>query len=274
MNGHFDVGLPRWAVMWALAFAIYAGLKLLSWSFRSSGRTCGWKHAAYLLAWPGMDASVFLFTPASDVVRPRRSEWAAAIGKTGLGLSIFLVAIRMSWTAEAYVVGWAGMVGIVMTLHFGLFDLLSCGWRRCGVQAAPIMNSPVLAGTVSEFWSRRWNMAFRDLTSRFVVRPLRRPLGASGAVAAGFVISGVIHDAVMSIPAGAGLGSPTLYFILQGAAVFAERSAVGRRWGLGRGKTGRVFAWVTVLGLAPLLLLHRPFVECVVAPFIAALGEL
>jgi hypothetical protein len=258
--------------MWAVAFAIYAGLKFLSWVYRLSGHASLRKHAAYLLAWPGMDANAFLFTRAEAVVRPARSEWFTAWTKLSAGVLIALLAIRESASSDPYLVGWAGMMGIVLTMHFGLFHLLSCFWRRCGVQAAPLMNAPLAAATVSEFWSRRWNMAFRDLTSRFVVRPLRRPFGASGAVAAGFLISGLIHDVVISLPAGAGLGGPTVYFALQGAAVFAERSPFGRGIGLGHGLTGRLFAWATVLGLSPLLL-HRPFVECVIVPFLRALGE-
>jgi len=41
--------------------------------------------------------------------------------------------------------GGAGMTGIVMTLHFGLFHLLSLGWRRRGVDAPPIINAPAAA---------------------------------------------------------------------------------------------------------------------------------
>jgi len=273
VNGLSSAEMPRWAVMWGLAFAIYAGLKLLSWFCRGRGRAPMWRHAAYVFAWPGMDASSFLFTPAADVARPARSEWVAAWVKSGVGVLILTLAVRAAEWGDPYLVGWAGMIGIVLTLHFGLFHLLSCFWRRCGVAAIPIMHSPLAAATVSEFWSRRWNMAFRDLTSRLIVRPLRRPLGASGAVAAGFLISGLVHDAVISLPAGAGFGGPTVYFALQGAAIFVERSSLGSTVGLGTGLTGRLFAWASVLGLAPLLL-HRPFVECVIVPFLRALGEL
>jgi hypothetical protein len=273
VNGLSFAELPRWAVMWALAFAIYSGSKLLSWFCRRGGHAIVWKHAAYLLGWPGMDANAFLFAPRIVVLPPTRHEWTAVWAKFVAGALVLTLAVLTSASGDPYLVGWAGMIGIVLALDFGLFHLLSCFWRRCGVQATPIMNSPLAAATVSEFWSQRWNMAFRDLTSRFVVRPLRRPLGATGAFAAGFLISGLIHDAVISLPAGAGFGGPTVYFALQGAGIFAERSPLGRRCGLGRGLTGRLFAWATVLGLAPLLL-HRAFVECVIVPFLRALGEL
>jgi len=49
--------VPAWAFMWTLAFAIYAGCKWLTW-WRVRGRAshAAWRSAAYLLAWPGMDA--------------------------------------------------------------------------------------------------------------------------------------------------------------------------------------------------------------------------
>jgi hypothetical protein len=53
--------LLAWAFMWILSFAIYAGLKWASWwTARAQAPHAGWRSAAYLLAWPGMDAESFL----------------------------------------------------------------------------------------------------------------------------------------------------------------------------------------------------------------------
>jgi hypothetical protein len=156
-------------------------------------------------------------------------------------------------------------------LHFGTFHLLSCAWRRAGVEARPLMNWPLASASVSEFWGRRWNTAFRDLTHRFLFRPLTARLGPRGALAAGFVFSGLVHDAVISVPAGGGYGGPTLFFTAQGAALLAERSRPGRAAGLGRGWRGWLFTML-VLAVPVGVLFHPPFVLNIIVPFMHALG--
>jgi len=179
------------------------------------------------------------------------------------------------WVAQdhAYLAGWVGMIGIVLALHFGSFHLLSCMWRAAGVQARPLMNRPLTSVGLGEFWGRRWNTAFRDLTHRFLFRPLAPWLGSRGAVFAGFVFSGVVHDLVISVPAKGGYGGPTLFFLVQGVAIVLERGSVGRRLGLGSGWRG----WSFTMGslLAPVVVLfHRPFVERIIVPFLQAIGAL
>jgi alginate O-acetyltransferase complex protein AlgI len=167
--------------------------------------------------------------------------------------------------------GWLGMVGCVLALHFGLFHVLSCLWRSAGLGAVPLMDWPIAARSVSEFWGRRWNRAFRDLAHRLAFRPLEPLVGAWGALAAGFLASGLIHELVISVPAEGGYGGPTGYFLLQAAGIAAERSRIGRRLGLRQGLAGRLFAAAVVVG--PLgLLFHRPFVLNVFVPFLQALG--
>jgi D-alanyl-lipoteichoic acid acyltransferase DltB (MBOAT superfamily) len=148
---------------------------------------------------------------------------------------------------------------------------LSLIWRRAGVDARPIMNAPALAGSLSDFWGRRWNLAFRDLSHRWVFRPLVGRSGIAMATMGVFVVSGVIHDLVISLSAGSGLGRPTLYFTLQGAALLLERSRAGKVIGLGGGIFGRAFTVLVVL--APVgLLFHTAFIERVVLPMLVHLS--
>jgi alginate O-acetyltransferase complex protein AlgI len=141
------------------------------------------------------------------------------------------------------------------------------------VQARPLMNRPLASTSLGEFWSRRWNTAFRDLTHQFLFRPFTARFGPRLGVLAGFLFSGVVHDIVISVPARGGYGGPTLFFAIQGAALMVERSAFGRAIGLGRGVRGRSFAMLVLI--APVgLLFHRPFVVGIMTPFMRALGAI
>lgn len=264
--------LPRWLFMWMLSFAIYAGCKWLTWR-RTAVSAPWWRHAAYLLAWPGLDAKSFLSLRPPTHERPVLSEWLIAGAKLLTGVALFWGASRLAPERHAVLLGWLGMIGVVLILHFGLFHLLSCAWRRFGVAAAPLMNNPAKSVRVSEFWGRRWNTAFRDLTHRFLFRPLTERLGPRGALAAGFLFSGLVHDLVISVPARGGYGGPTLFFAVQGVALLGERSRIGEAAGLGRGWRGWLFTML-VLILPAYLLFHPPFVENIIVPFMRALGAL
>jgi hypothetical protein len=125
-------------------------------------------------------------------------------------------------------VGWIGLLGLIFLLHFGLFHIAALAWQAAGVEAKPIMRGPALATSLNDFWSNRWNLAFRQLAHDLVLFPLRRRLGVGGAGLAAFLASGLTHEMVISLPAGAGYGLPTAYFALQGLGMLFERSRLGR----------------------------------------------
>ena len=142
-----------------------------------------------------------------------------------------------------------------------------------GHRSSPADEPSACLGKLGEFWGRRWNTAFRDLTHRFLFRPLNSRLGPRGAILAGFVFSGLVHDVVISVPAGGGYGGPTLFFGAQAFAMFAERSRAGRAVGLGSGWRGWLFAFL-ILILPVYLLFHPPFVRNIIVPFMQAFGAL
>ena len=262
--------LPAWFWMWSLAVAIFGVCKLASWSTCSVAAPA-WKHAAYLLAWPGMDCDAFLRPHEAQTRQVALSEWLFASFKFALGL-LLLWSVASVFTDQRIIIqAWAGMVGIVFVLHFGLFHLLSCAWLSAGIAAVPVMNWPMLSANVSEFWGRRWNLAFRDLTHRFLFVPCKRILGPAGALFIGFVVSGLVHDLVISWPSGGGWGLPTLYFVVQGVGLLFERSGCGQACGLGNGWQGRLFC-VAVVVLPSPLLFHTAFLRNVMAPFVSAVG--
>ena len=259
---------PAWVLMWALAFGVYLSLKWLALAdfLERSGRPKWPRLLGFLLLWPGMDADAS-FDVEAKVKRPLPRQWAFALAKIALGCTILFGLSPRLLPIHPLVGGWAGMVGVTFILHFGVIHLLALLWRRAGVNVTPIMQAPILANSVSDLWSRRWNLAFRDLVHRFVFRPLARTRGAPFAMAAVFLASGLIHDLVISLTAGGGYGLPTLYFALQGGGFFLERSPLGKRWGLRGGWKGRLFTAIVVL--APAGLLFPPvFVERVVVPML------
>ncbi|MDZ4782099.1 MAG: membrane bound O-acyl transferase family-domain-containing protein [Planctomycetia bacterium] len=163
------------------------------------------------------------------------------------------------------------MIGTILMLHFGVFRLLANYWRAQGADARPIMNAPWAASSVSEFWGKRWNTGFRDLAVQCIFRPVARRMGVASATWAVFLFSGVVHDLVISLPAGAGYGRPTLYFLIQAMAVQFEHTALAHRLGMHNAIRGRLLAAVVIL--APVeLLFHAPFRTHVMIPFMEALG--
>jgi hypothetical protein len=262
---------PRWVFMWILALTIFVGCKCLSLRQTTVKNASIRRTMGYLLAWPGMDACACLAKRLDKAVKPAWSEWLAATTKLAIGLGLLFAVVRWVPAERFYLSGWVGMVGIILVLHFGIFHLISCAWRAAGVDAKPIMQRPFDSTSISEFWGRRWNTAFRDLTYRFIFRRLRARVGPASALAIGFLISGLVHDLVISLPAGGGYGGPTAFFVVQSLGVFAERSSVGRRIGLGHGARGWLFT-ATLLLLPAGLLFHAPFVRQIVLPFLHAIG--
>ncbi|MGH9594851.1 MAG: hypothetical protein ACRD5L_17300, partial [Bryobacteraceae bacterium] len=78
----FRDSLQPWLFMWALAFAIFAGLKWLTWwKARAHFPHAAWRSASYLFAWPGMDAESFL-DEARHPASPPTQQWLWALAKT------------------------------------------------------------------------------------------------------------------------------------------------------------------------------------------------
>jgi hypothetical protein len=265
--------MPAWLFMWALSFAIFAALKWMTWwSAHDKVPANVGRSLAYLLAWPGMDADTFLDARVPPD-RPRLKEWLWATTKTGLGIVLLWMIARRIPAEQSLLRGWIGLFGLIFLLHFGSFHLLALFWQRNGVNAAPIMSSPILSKTLSEFWGKRWNLGFRQLAHEFVFRPLQKHTGASVAGLLVFVVSGLIHDLVISVPARGGYGLPTGYFIVQGLGVMFERSAFARGIGLQTKLPGRIFT-VLVTAAPAFWLFHPPFVNRVIIPFMHAVHAL
>jgi hypothetical protein len=267
---YFRNRMQSWVFMWLLATAIFAICKSQSWFAASDlARRATWqRNAGYLFLWPGMNATQFL--DATIIVpRPTTREWIFAIAKNFSGAAlIWLVARRMPYPLLA---AWIGMLGLILILHFGAFHLLSLAWRSAGISAQPIMQHPLESKSLSEFWGKRWNLGFRQLSHDWIFAPIRKHFGIATATLAAFAASGLIHDLVISVPARAGYGLPTAYFLAQGIGVLIERSNLGAKIGLQQGATG--WLWMAFFTAAPAYFLFHPwFAMRVMLPFLRAIG--
>jgi predicted DCC family thiol-disulfide oxidoreductase YuxK len=267
--------LPPWGFMWLMAFALFLGCKWLTLgaALRREGAACPFRALAYLLAWPGMDATRFLSPELGPCCSRSPALRNTAVPLIRILLGLFLLFGVARHAGDPLLAGWIGMLGMILLLHFGFFHLLSVGWRALRVDAPPIMNAPLRSTSVSEFWGQRWNVAFNDLALRLVFRPAARRWGMAAGTLLAFLASGLVHELVISFPAAAGYGFPSAYFLGQGLGVLTERSSAGRWLGLRAGVRGWMFTMIVVAGPA-YWLFHPPFVRQVILPFMQAIGAL
>ena len=254
--------------MWTVAVAIYAAVKWLGWWRARKVSHSATRSLAFLLLWPGMDAEAFLGARTHRL--PPASAWVWAVLKTTFGAALLWVGTRHVPSQHPLLRGWTGMIGLIFLLHFGSFELMARAWQAAGICATPIMRSPVSSQSLGEFWGKRWNLGFRDLSHEFIFRPAASRTGIAAATMLVFLVSGIIHDLVISLPALAGYGLPTAYFLLQGLATLGERSTLGRKLRLQSGIRGRVWT-VSVTAVPAYVLFHPWFVERVMLPFLAAI---
>jgi alginate O-acetyltransferase complex protein AlgI len=220
----------------------------------------------FLVAWPGMQPRIFA------APRTGRLPGALALARSGVlyalaGIALVILA-RLSWTTfhSRLLATILLLPGLSLVLHFGFCDLLAGAWRMGGVACDELFREPWRSQNLSEFWARRWNLAFSQMTAIAVYRPLADRYGRGAALMAGFVVSGLLHEMAISVPVRAGYGLPLLYFVIHGVLVLIERE-MERRGRRVSNRVGRTWAFVWLVGPLPLLF-HRPFLSHVVWPLI------
>ncbi len=236
--------MTPFVTMTLLVAAVYTASKVAMFRRLPAAR-----QAAYLLLWPGMDPRPFRES------RPPAGLALMAWGALKMAVGAALLQARTGVTPVDLLLV---MLGTGLLIHFGLCDVLAGFWRRRGIPVERLFVNPAASRTLAEFWGRRWNLAFRAVAHARIFTPVKRRWGARWGVAATFAFSGLVHELLLSVPAGGGWGGPTLYFLLHGALVLAER-----RWKI----EGRL--WTLFWLLAPLpLLFHPPFLRAVLVPLL------
>jgi hypothetical protein len=265
---HWINTFPPWALMWTLAFMIYAACKCATfvslWTQKKGALSApDW---GYFLFWPGMDVQPFLQKSLQTNVS-KKNNWLAIAMKLMIGI-LLLWGITPALPATMPLVkGWVGMIGLFFLLHLGIFSVLCLLWSKQGFPVKSLFNAPLKAKSLTEFWGERWNLAYHDLMRHYLYKPLRQWIPQAQALILVFLFSGLLHDLVISIPARAGYGLPTLYFLIQGAGLLFETKYLHQSPLLAR----RIFTLTIVAVPAPLLF-HSSFINTVMLPFFEVIG--
>ncbi len=224
----------------------------------------------FVCTWVGMRPRLFTSTtpgPLRDAgTLLRRGAMHVVAG------AILVMLARMAWvsTHSRLLATVLVLPGLSLLIHFGLCNLMAGSWRMRGVACEALFRAPLRSQQLGEFWSRRWNLAFSEMTTIAVYRPLIDRIGRGPALIAGFALSGLLHEMAISVPVRAGYGLPLLYFVMHGALVLVERRLAQAGYPLS-GMAGR--AWVIFWVVAPLpILFHRAFLAGIVWPLIGVPG--
>lgn len=132
-----------------------------------------------------------------------------------------------------------------------LSALFQLSWIPAGYDFPTIHRHPILAGSVSEFWGKRWNTWVADWLRQMIFVPMRnRPVFAL-FVAFGF--SGLLHEFIINVPLEAlhgvnNLGSMMIFFPLQAVGIVIEK-----RIGAGHAVLQRALVWLIIFVPAPLI---------------------
>lgn len=234
-------------------------LNLLQWS-------------AFALGWFGMRPALFEVFPAPSQRLPYATTAIRGLSRIILGLLLVYLSavIEARNSALKLLADLALLVGISLTLHFGILNLSTAYWRWWGVNVKELFRSPYKSHSLNEFWGKRWNMAFSEMTTLIAYRPLKFKFEKTGAMMTSFLLSGILHEIAISLPVKAGYGLPMLYFTLHGMLMYAEE----KNSFVQKILANKVLSHLWVLGwlILPIhLLFHPAFMEGVLKPLRALL---
>lgn len=221
----------------------------------------------YFTIWPGVELRALR---ARQTESDDNRQWARDLFR-GAGCLVAGAAllIGVAWNlAEFSFDGatWLVFAALLLTVHFGLGAMLPWMIRQLGFAVGPLFRAPEGAESLSDFWSKRWNLPFVEMDRLLFLRPLRRRFGARGALIGVFVVSGLLHELGISYPALAGWGGPLLYFLIQGILVAFVEPRLPQL-------LKRIGAWLAILLPLPLLF-HAPFRAQLIWPLIEFLHNL
>lgn len=188
---------------------------------------------------------------AAGPAETRRALTRCALVVTGSSL-IYLVCSSVIRASGASGI-WLGWIGAPCLWLMGeVVGSLAQVVTLPSGRLLPLPHGNIFAARgLADFWGRRWNVWMSDWFRQMIFQPLRRrPVLAVVTV---FLVSGVIHELVINLSLWLVnrrnlCGSMMAYFGLQAVGVLIERSCLA-----GHPRLLRVFAWLVMVGPAPLI---------------------
>jgi hypothetical protein len=225
---------------------------------------------AFAIGWAGMRAQPFEKLGAASLpngwpmVRFGISRVIA--GSLLILLARYITALPLDTTITHITVSILLLIGFSLILHFGMLGISAGMWRFSGVNTYFLFKSPAKATSLTEFWGKRWNLAFSEMTALTIFRPLKSKIGVAGALMLAFMFSGLLHELALSVPVNNGYGLPMLYFFIQGVLVLLEKVLNNKRViFLQHSVLAHIWTLFWVIAPAPLLF-HTEFITKIIWP--------
>jgi len=212
---------------------------------------------AFSTGWVGMRAQSFESLGGSALPGARKLQLTGLtrvlLGAAFIAAAHLTVDLPFARPVVFFITTGLILTGLSFMLHFGLLTITAGLWRLFGANTYLLFRHPANSRSLAEFWGKRWNLAFIEMLSIAVLRPLKNSIGKEKAVLLSFILSGLLHELAITVPVNAGFGMPTAYFVIQGCAVLAEQAIKKRNAPLFQSllfaKTWLLFWLVAPIGL-------------------------
>jgi len=257
--------------MFAIIALTFSCMKVITAAQSYKGKTFKLKFhqwLAFSIGWAGMRAELF------EKLGSKRlpNAWPMirfGVSRIIVGFVLILMARKFALLGlNYYLLNSMLLVGLSLILHFGLLSISAGMWQLQGVNTYYLFNKPTISTSLTEFWGKRWNIAFSEMTAIAIFRPLISTIGSYAALIAAFLFSGLLHEIALSLPVNSGYGLPSLYFIIQSIVVLFEK-IIKKRYI--RFLNNRIIArlWVLFWLIAPIpLLFYTQFIKQVIWPLV------
>ena len=255
--------------MLAIIIILFTSMKVIvAHEYCSDHPTLTFKQwLAFALTWFGMNPGVFsrraMNKKSQGIQLIRFGLIRIVIGILLCLTAYFIVHQSSSFPFQTVLMTICLLAGLSFILHFGVLNINSGMWNLLGYGTYALFKDPFRSLSLAEFWGRRWNFAFSEMTSIAVHRPLKKFTNNKIATVVAFGFSGLLHELAISLPVNRGYGLPALYFVIQAIALLLEKKIQFK-------SKIMKHTWVLFWLIVPLpILFHRYFLEGIIWPIVS-----